>query len=341
MNWKIIKIALLILLGLAIIIPTAMYVRAIDLSHAHRDRVAALPIYSPSAQQGEFRLPVNGMEFLVRVAGMQNDGPGVILLHGFPESSMMWTSLLDTASDRGYRVVAFDQRGYSPGARPSGKKSYHIDLLVSDVMAVADEVGFEKFHLVGHDWGSGVGWKATMDHPERIKTWTAMAIPHIGVFFDAVLNHPEQQKRSAYMHLLRRPVMSEFYLQTNLDSFYTRVEDTWTAEQIQEYRALFREQGALTATMNWYRAADFEGMEKENTLLHEVTRPTLFLWGAKDGVIAPEVMPLQAPYIKAPFQSIRLDCGHSLMQEKTDSVVQAVLKHWSLQVEELAEEKAE
>ena len=91
------------------------------------------------------------MEFLARVAGMHNKGHGVILLHGFPESSIMWQPLMDSVAAEGFRVVAFDQRGYSPNARPAGKNAYKTDLLVSDVLAVADQVGFDTFHLVGHD----------------------------------------------------------------------------------------------------------------------------------------------------------------------------------------------
>jgi len=124
---------------------------------------------------------------------MQNEGQAVILLHGFPETSLVWQPLLNVAAE-GYHVSAFDQRGYSPFARPTEVEDYQMDHLVKDVLAVADKVGFDKFHLVGHDWGSGIGWKTVMDFPERVHTWTSMAIPHIGVFYESVLNHPKQQK---------------------------------------------------------------------------------------------------------------------------------------------------
>jgi len=190
MNWKYIKIGLLLVLGLLIIIPSLMYVTAIDWSKKHSTRVAALPLFDSAVNNGEYRLKANDLEFLIRVKGMQNKGAGVILLHGFPESSLMWQPLLDEAAAQGYRVVAFDQRGYSPNARPTEVSAYQIDNLVSDILAVADQVGFDTFHLVGHDWGAGVGWKTVMDFPERIHTWTAMAVPHSGVFFKALTNHP-------------------------------------------------------------------------------------------------------------------------------------------------------
>ena len=121
--------------------------------------MAILPSYATADNEGEFRLAANGYEFLIRVAGMNNAGPAVILLHGFPETSLMWKPLLEKAAREGYRVVAFDQRGYSPQARPKEVAAYQIDSLVQDVLAVADQVGFDTFHLVGHDWGAGVGRK--------------------------------------------------------------------------------------------------------------------------------------------------------------------------------------
>lgn len=327
MFWKRLKIGLVILLILAILIPIGLYLNAIDLSKTHRKRVDALPVFSNTVQQGEFRLAANGYEFLVRVAGMQNDGEAMILLHGFPESSIMWQPLLDSAAARGYRVLAFDQRGYSPNARPSGAEQYQIDSLVGDVIAIADNVGFDTFHLVGHDWGSGVGWKTTMDYPERIRTWTAMAVPHIGFFFDAVINHPEQRERSAYMKKLQTPLLPEFLFAVGKNSVFERVKDIWKPSEIAEYNALLSEHGALTATLNWYRALDLETSTIDPALLKTIHRPTLYIWGKSDRIITHELVPQQADFIDTTFQTLPLDCGHSLMQEKTDSVLVGILEH--------------
>ena len=95
-------------------------------------------------------------------------GDPVILLHGFPETSAMWTPLIEAAASDGFRVVAFDQRGYSPGARPDDVAAYAVPALVDDVLAVADALGFQRFHLVGHDWGCVVGWSVASLHPDRV-----------------------------------------------------------------------------------------------------------------------------------------------------------------------------
>jgi len=106
------------------------------------------------------------MTFHCRTAG--DSGEPVILLHGFPETSHMWVELLPKLEAAGYRCLAPDQRGYSPGARPEGKENYQYGDLASDVFALADAWGVDRFHLVGHDWGAGAGWAAVATNPDRI-----------------------------------------------------------------------------------------------------------------------------------------------------------------------------
>lgn len=325
MNWKYVKIGLLILLGLLIIIPSVIYVNAIDWSKKHSTRVAKLPLYSNLTNRGEYRLKANDLEFLVRVKGMQNKGPAIILLHGFPESSLMWQPLLDKAAAAGYRALAFDQRGYSPKARPSNVEDYHIDRLVEDVLAVADQVGFDTFHLVGHDWGAGVGWKTVMDFPERIHTWTALAIPHSSVFYDAILNHPEQKKRSAYMKRFQTPFLPELLFHLNQKKVADGLRGRWTEEQITECLAIQREYGATTAAFNWYRATSFDQNTLDRSFKKQILRPTLFIWGTEDPVVTKDIIPLQKAYMQAGYQELKLTAGHSLMQAKEDSIITKIL----------------
>jgi len=328
MNWKYLKIGIVVLFSLLLIVPIILYINAVDWSKKHSTRVAALPLYTNSVNTGEYRLGANGMEFLIRVAGMQNDGPAIILLHGFPESSLMWQPFLEAASAKGYRVVAFDQRGYSPGARPTNVEAYEIDHLVKDVIAVADQVGFDTFHLVGHDWGAGIGWKTVMDFPERILTWTAMSIPHIGVFSEGLINHPEQQKRSAYMQKLRTPFLPEFLFQiSSKKNMAEKMKGRWTSEQLAEYLAIHKEHGATTAALNWYRAMATDKVAIDQLLEKPIERPTLFIWGIHDPVVAPSIIPLQKSHINAPYQELSLSTGHSLIQTKKDSVIHAILVH--------------
>ena len=125
----------------------------------------------------------NNLTFTCRVSGLENTGETVILLHGFPSTSHMWHELIDFLSNENYRVIAPNQRGYSQGARPSEISEYRIDNLVEDVLDIADAMNIDKFHLVGHDWGSAVGWVVTTPNKDRILTWTALSVPHFRCFW--------------------------------------------------------------------------------------------------------------------------------------------------------------
>jgi pimeloyl-ACP methyl ester carboxylesterase len=100
-----------------------------------------------------------------------------VLLHGFPQTSACWTALLETLAAAGYRAVAPDQRGYSPKARPTPVRADRLPELVADVLAIADRLGAETFHLVGHDWGGVVAWRLAGGHPDRVATLTAVSTP--------------------------------------------------------------------------------------------------------------------------------------------------------------------
>jgi pimeloyl-ACP methyl ester carboxylesterase len=113
------------------------------------------------------QIPVGEDVFDASVAGPE-DGEVVLLLHGFPQTSWSWRHQLQALGDAGYRAVAPDQRGYSPGARPEEVERYAIPALVGDVIAIADELGAHRFHLVGHDWGAAVAWQVAGRHPDRL-----------------------------------------------------------------------------------------------------------------------------------------------------------------------------
>ncbi|HUD16079.1 MAG TPA: alpha/beta hydrolase, partial [Acidimicrobiales bacterium] len=128
-----------------------------------------------------FDVVANGLTFSAMAEGPA-DGRPVVFLHGFPQTSWSWHRQIDAAAADGYRAFAFDQRGYSSGARPPHVEDYRIDALVADVLAVADTQGMDRFDLVGHDWGAMVAWVLAARHPERIRTLTAVSVPHPAAF---------------------------------------------------------------------------------------------------------------------------------------------------------------
>jgi pimeloyl-ACP methyl ester carboxylesterase len=261
------------------------------------------------------------MTFRARVAGLSNRGPGLILLHGFPETSLMWEPLAHAAASAGYRVVAFDQRGYSPGARPEGVAPYAAPELVADVLSVADAVGFRRFHLVGHDWGCNVGWAVAIQHPTRVLSWSGLSIPHPATLLADVARDPP-----TYIKLFTTPWVAETMFTFNDLAGLRSTYELATSEQREEYLAVFSEPGALTAALNWYRAipASFEAADE---LAQPVQPSTLFIWGTDEFWVTQDALEGQRGFAAGPYRELELDAGHWLMQEQTEAVVAAVLSH--------------
>lgn len=267
-------------------------------------------------------LQANGMTFRCRVCGLENSGEPVILLHGFPETSHMWEGVLISLASRGYRCLAPDQRGYSPGARPKDIKSYRINEIASDVVALADAVGFQKFHLVGHDWGSGCGWTVVELYPERVNSWSALSIPHVAAFSIAKKTDPDQKKRSWYMDFFQIPVLPEtffgFLVTGNPRSLWKLSSD----EGVADYLSVFREFDGRRSTINWYRANKDFPIQYGN-----VSLPTILIWGNQDPAVGRAGVEMTKQYMKGEYSMLELDAGHALVQEKFERVNQEILNH--------------
>ena len=276
-------------------------------------------------QQNNMRkININKLEFNVRTGGLSNKGDAVILLHGFPETSYMYSNLINLLSNNGYKVIAPDQRGYSQYARPDSKKEYLIDYLVEDIFLIADHFDFKKFHLVGHDWGASVGWVASNNKPERIITWTALSVPHLDAFSDALKSDDDQKNKSRYFKFFKIPFIPEFYFSLNDNKNLKAVWNKSSDEQINEYLKVFSNRDALKGALNWYRAnigANNSSIKK----LGETNTTTQFIWGNKDMALGRKGAELTKDYMTGEYKFIELDAGHWLIQEDYNKVSSAIL----------------
>jgi len=322
---RLIRSLITVLLVVAVILIAVLAggsLMSLDWNRAHANATAQLPLLDPATQNGLVRIPANGYEFRARVAGLGNTGPSVMLLHGFPETSAMWTPLIELLADQNYRVVAFDQRGYSPGARPRGVEAYAIAQLVDDVFAVASAAGMSQFHLIGHDWGAGVGWAAVTSRPEALRSWTSLSIPHIAAFGAALANDEDQRKRSSYMLLFRTPLLPEALFTFNdLDLMKKALYGEMSDAQRAEYVATFSEPGALTAALNWYRAPSNFAVGPAP----KVRLPVLFIWGNRDPAVGRAAVEAQKEFIEGRFEFHEINAGHWLMEEATDQIDSTIL----------------
>lgn len=267
-------------------------------------------------------LKANGLTFQCRVCGLENSGDPIIFLHGFPETSHMWEGIMIDFASKGYRCLAPNQRGYSPGARPRGVKNYLINELASDVVALADAVEFKKFHLVGHDWGAGCGWAVVELYRNRIQSWSALSVPHMAAFDYAKQNDPNQMKQSRYIDLFQVPVIPEM-----MSSFgnYKMLRKAWHIipnEEVEDYLTVFGKYSGRKSTINWYRANTNMPIE-----FRHVSLPTLFIWGNKDLYIGRTGVEMAKQYMAGEYNMVELDAGHWLIQEKFERVRDEILNH--------------
>jgi pimeloyl-ACP methyl ester carboxylesterase len=264
-----------------------------------------------------FAVDAGGLVFDGVAAGPV-DGRLVLLLHGFPESSYEWRFALPALAAAGYRAVAFDQRGYSPGARPEGVEHYRIDHLVADVLAVADDMGGHRFDLVGHDWGAAVAWHVAARYPDRVRTLTAVSVPHVRAFGAALASKTgDQARRSTYMQEFRSGGGEAEGAAALLSRFDF-------ADDPAPYIELLSQPGALTAALNWYRAMAREDSDR----CGPVRVPTLYVWSDGDVAIGREAADGCAAHVEGPYRFEALSgVSHWIPEEAPEPFNRLLLDH--------------
>lgn len=261
------------------------------------------------------------------------DGRVVILLHGFPEDRQSWSAVIPHLTEAGYRVLAPDQRGYSPGARPKGRRAYVTSELALDVLALADVAGAERFDVVGHDWGALVAWELASRHPGRIRTMTSLTVPHPRAVFDAALRS-SQLLRSWYTLFFQLPWVPEAVMklagaERAAKSFEADGLDPATARR---YSARMQDPAAMTAAINWYRAVPFGARTPMSRSTPKATPkvevPTLYVYAEKDRYLTRYAAERTGRYVSAPYRFEILEgTTHWVPTVAADRVSQLIREH--------------
>jgi len=231
---------------------------------------------------------INGITLHVVFAGPASGKP-LIFLHGFPEFWFGWRRQIDYFVSRGYRVIIPDQRGYNLSDKPTGIANYSIDLLARDVVGVLDAVAVSKAFVVGHDWGAAVTWYLAARYSDRISRVAMLGVPHPRVFIKNLILNPAQLRRSWYMFFFQLPSLPEFVVRRQDWALLVRVlrdtspPDVFSDSDLEQYKESWAKKGALTAMLNWYRAALLH--PSKLALDPEASRvkvPALVIWGKND-----------------------------------------------------------
>src|SRR5918998_6925397 len=188
------------------------------------------------------------------------EGPLVLLLHGFPQFWYEWRHQIPALVEAGFRVVAPDMRGYNFSDKPPGVRAYRVELLARDVECLILACGERTAVVVGHDWGAIVAWIAAMRYPGRVGRLAILNVPHPARLLDGLLS-PGQLLRSSYIFFFQIPWLPEEVIRAGdfnlLRSALGRDpvrQGALTAEDIERYVEAMARPGALTATLNYYRA---------------------------------------------------------------------------------------
>jgi pimeloyl-ACP methyl ester carboxylesterase len=268
-----------------------------------------------------YEIPVDDLTFDVLISG-PDDGIPLVALHGFPESAASWGKVTPLLTAAGYRVIAPNQRGYSAGARPEGVDAYKIEHLVADVVGLLDALGLSDAHLVGHDWGSAVAWQVAGRHPNRIRSLTAISVPHPTAFGWALREDEDQKQRSSYIGLLRQEGKAEEVLsEDNFRRLRAMFDGQIDPEFADEHIRVLSGEGALTGALNWYRA-----MTRDFGDIDRTTVPTTYVWSTGDTALGRAGAERCGEFVDAPYEFVVLDGGsHWIPEERAEELAEAIL----------------
>jgi haloacetate dehalogenase len=259
----------------------------------------------------------------------QGTGPGLVLLHGYPQTGHMWRKVMPAMAER-FTVVAPDLRGYGDSDRPAG--GYDKRSMAADVAQVIEVLGVAPVVLVGHDRGARVGHRLALDHPSLL---THLVLLDIAPTFD-VFEHLDQASARRVWHWLFHmvPDLPEALTAGREDVYLRWLYRAWAynpaaieEEAIQEYLRCFRQPGAMRAGFEDYRAGGTTDLEHDRADRgRKVAAPTLVLWGADRMAQSVDMLGVWRARCERVEGWAVPECGHFIPEEQPAAVIDAVLR---------------
>jgi pimeloyl-ACP methyl ester carboxylesterase len=280
---------------------------------------------------------------LVFTAQALGEGPVVICLHGFPDNAGSFRHQLPALAGAGFRAISVTLRGYERTSIPMNG-DYSVEAIAADIYAVIGQLDQGPVHLVGHDWGAAIAYKAAASAPKYFKSLTTMAVPHAGRFARDGLRIPRQLKMSWYMGFFNLPWVSDWAVRRRDYAFIRNLWRNWSPGWSPEPAVIesvvdtLSQPGVLSAALGYYRAALSLSapLASPDEAHYPVPVPTLALSGERDGCIASDVFE-QLTIVSDFPQGVKFhrvaEAGHFLHQEQPE-VVNSLLIEWLTAIED-------
>jgi pimeloyl-ACP methyl ester carboxylesterase len=238
------------------------------------------------------------------IAAGPADGDLVLLLHGFPQTAQAWNGQVEALGAAGWRAVAPDLRGFAAGALPETVGRYTQERIRADVFAMADQLGADQFHLVGHDLGGIIAWDLGCRYPDRIRTLAVASTPHLAAFAAAL---ESRQQPLPPFDLFRQPGIAEQLMLADNAAALRASYSGLDPAAIDRYVTHFSSPGFLTGALNHFRAFNFADW----LTLPAAPIPTLFVWGSDDPFLGQCTARATREYVTGTYTEVELSgVGH-------------------------------
>jgi pimeloyl-ACP methyl ester carboxylesterase len=263
------------------------------------------------------RIDVGEISLHVVLAG-PSEGPPVVLLHGFPEFWYAWRGPMAVLARAGFRVIVPDQRGYNRSDKPAGAEAYRLDRRVGDVVGLMDALDLDSAHVAAQDVGGGVGWRLVLEHPERVRSYAVISVPHPLAYsaFDGEVDEVSWHRtfmRIPWLPGFSARVANWWLLTSNLRA--TSAPGTFPEEEMDLLRSAWDRDGAAYSMTAQWRASDwpYEGDGR-------IARPVLVIFAPGDVYFTEQVTRLSLRFLDA-GELVELDSGtHWVGQEQPERI---------------------
>ncbi|MCY4142197.1 MAG: alpha/beta hydrolase [Gammaproteobacteria bacterium] len=258
------------------------------------------------------------------VAGPE-DGPLVVMIHGFPDFWYTWRSQMEALQSE-YRVAAVDLRGYNRSDQPEGMESYSMPLLVGDIQAVIGSEERDSAIVVGHDWGGAIAWNIAMTQPEAVDLLVILNLPHPAGLAREIANNPQQRENSTYAFDFQKPNAHA--------NFTSQALTGWVKDENARNRYIEAfDRSNFESMLNYYKAnyPRPDDQSRQNILpeaMPKVKCPVLMFHGLDDTALLPGALNDTWKWLEQDLTLVTIPGAGHFVQQDRPKKINGVLVDW-------------